>query len=82
VNKIKLSKSQRQAVAEKLARYFEQELDYSIGQFDCEFLLDFISDELGPYYYNQGLLDAQAVIASRMEDIIDSIDEIERPIKN
>ena len=82
MREIKLSKDQQESVTEKLSRYLENELDYSIGQFDCQFLVDFISDELGPYYYNQGLLDAQAVIASRMEDIIDSIDDIERPIKN
>lgn len=30
--------------------YLSEELDKEIGQFDAQFLLDFISEEMGPYY--------------------------------
>jgi len=64
----------------KLQNYCETELDLELGQFDGEFLLDFISKELGAYYYNQGLYDAQAVLADKMDQLSEAIDEIEKPV--
>lgn len=63
----------------KIQRYFEDELDQDIGQFEAEFLLDFFAKEIGPQFYNQGLQDAQAVLSSRIDDIQDAIAEIEKP---
>ena len=59
--------------------YFDKELDQNIGQFDAEFLLDFFSEKIGPFYYNKGLYDARSVLESKLEDIDDAIYEIEKP---
>lgn len=64
---------------DKLQEYFEQELNTELGQFDAEFLFDFISKEFGSFYYNQGLKDAQAVLMQKLDDITEAIDEIELP---
>lgn len=50
-----------------------------LGQFDAEFVLKFFSEEVGAYFYNRGLLDAQAMLASRLEIIQDGIYELEKP---
>ena len=63
----------------KIQRYFEEELDQTIGQFDAEFLLDFVSEELGACFYNRGLYDAQAILEKRLESISEAIYEIEKP---
>ncbi|MDX2471782.1 MAG: DUF2164 domain-containing protein [SAR324 cluster bacterium] len=64
----------------KFQKYFEAELDYDLGNFDAGFLLDFVAEKLGPYFYNQGLSDARAVLVSKMEDVENDIMDIEMPI--
>ena len=61
MSEIKFSRTEKEILTQKLKKYFAEELDQDIGQFDCEFLLDFISSEIGAYYYNKGLSDAQAI---------------------
>lgn len=75
---IRFSDAQKHTLVTKLQRYFENELDSEIGQFDAEFLLDFFSKEMGNYYYNQGVRDSQAVLASRIDDVADAIFELEK----
>ena len=79
MHQIEFSSDEKAVLAAKLKRYLEDELDQEIGQFEAGFLLDFISREIGAYYYNRGLNDAQAVIAKRLDDINDAIYEIEMP---
>jgi len=76
---MKLKKEDKDQIVEKIQNYFEFELEHELGQFDAGFLLDFLQEELGPYFYNQGLYDAQAVIASKVEEIENGIFEIEKP---
>lgn len=75
---ITLSNDNKTHLLNKLQQYFEMELDYDLGQFDAEFLVDFISKEFGRIYYNQGLYDAQAVLESRIETVVEAISEIEK----
>ncbi len=79
MSKIEFSKEEKEVIVRKIQLYFREELDQEIGQFDAEFLLDFMSEEIGAYYYNRGLYDARAVLESRMESITDAIYEIEKP---
>lgn len=76
---IEFSKEEKEIIVRKIQLYFNEELEQEIGQFDAEFLLDFFSEEVGAYYYNRGLYDAQAVLQGKMEDIADAIYEIEKP---
>ncbi|MCP4074895.1 MAG: DUF2164 domain-containing protein [Gammaproteobacteria bacterium] len=75
---IEFSSQKKETIIAKIQSYFEQQLDQDIGQFDAEFLLDFFSDKIGPYYYNQGLQDAQAVIQNSLSNISEAIEEIEK----
>jgi len=76
---IDFSKEEKKLIVHKIQLYFKEELDQDIGQFDAEFLLDFFSEEVGAYYYNRGLYDAQAILESRVESITEAIYEIEKP---
>ncbi|EHN68558.1 DUF2164 domain-containing protein [Aliivibrio fischeri] len=76
---IDIPKNKRDELIQQFQRYFEQELDHELGQFDGEFLLDFIIKQTGPVFYNQGLADAQAIIERKTQDIADEIYEIELP---
>ena len=76
---IEFSKEEKALLVNKLQRYFTEELQQEIGQFDAEFLLEFVSRELGAYYYNHGLYDAQAALAAKLDDIHDAIYQLEQP---
>lgn len=75
---IDFSKEETAILVSKLQRYFTEELKQEIGQFDAEFLLDFFSRELGTYYYNRGLYDAQAALSARLDDVQDAIYQLEQ----
>lgn len=76
---ITFSKEEKEHLAQKLKYYLAQELNFEIGQFDAEFLLDFFNTEMGVYHYNRGLKDAQEIFKSRVESITDAIYELEEP---
>ena len=79
MSNIEFSKHEKQIIVQKIKRYFDDELRQDIGQFDAEFLLDFFSKEVGSYYYNRGLVDARAILESKLENIDEAIYEIEKP---
>ena len=79
MSKIEFSKQDKESIISSIQQYFNAELDQEIGDFDAEFLLDFFSEKVGAYYYNQGLYDAQAVLQSRLDNINEAIYEIEKP---
>lgn len=79
MSEIKFSNEEKDVIIKKIKLYFSEELDQEIGQFDAGFLLDFFADEIGTYFYNRGLYDAQAILEERLDNIKDAIFEIEKP---
>jgi uncharacterized protein (DUF2164 family) len=77
--KIELEKPVREALTRALCRYLKDELDVEVGGMDALLLLDFITEKLGPHFYNQGLYDAQAILAKKVEQIAEAIYELEKP---
>ena len=78
MSKIAFPAQLKEQLIQKLQNYMSLELEIELGQFDADFLLDFISKEMGSHYYNQGLYDAQAVLADRMESLVDAIYQLEQ----
>lgn len=76
--KIELEKPVRDALVRTLVGYLKDELDVEVGGMDAVLLLDFISEKLGPHYYNQGLYDAQALFTKKVEQISEAIYELEK----
>ena len=79
--RIELEKPARDALARALVRYLKDELDVEIGGMDATMLLDFISERLGPHYYNQALYDARAHLQAKMEALGEAFYELEKPSK-
>ena len=50
-----LNQQQIQALAVDVQRYLRDSLEVELGQFDVQFLLDFIIDKAGREIYNQAL---------------------------
>jgi uncharacterized protein (DUF2164 family) len=80
MSEIKFSTQDKEQLILKLQKYFMKELDTELEQFDADFLLDFISEQMGVYYYNRGLQDAQAILTDKLDTISDAIYEIEKPL--
>ncbi|MGF1756018.1 DUF2164 domain-containing protein [Vibrio makurazakiensis] len=78
---IELDKKQKQTMTEALQTYLQDELDVEVGQFDADFLVDFISKKFGAVYYNKGISDAQQVMERKMLDISDELYEIEKIVE-
>ncbi len=76
---IEFTKEETEILVKKIKDYFLEELDREIAQFDAEFLLGFFTREVGPYFYNRGLYDAQTLVESKIESITDAFYEIEKP---
>jgi uncharacterized protein (DUF2164 family) len=76
---ITFTRDERDIICQKIQGYMQEELGHELGQFDAGFLLDFFAQEIGPYFYNRGLFDAQDVLESRLENIAEAIYEIEKP---
>jgi uncharacterized protein (DUF2164 family) len=81
MSRIELPKDTRDALARALSRYLKAELDLEVTGFDAVFLLDFVTETLGPHFYNQGLADAQALLAKKLDEIGESIYQLEKPAK-
>ena len=75
---IKFEKDERAAIISRIQRYFVDELDSEIGSIPAELLLNFFTEQIGPFYYNQGLADAQAVMARMIDTINDEIYGLEQ----
>lgn len=76
---IKFSKDETDRIVDKVKTYFADELDMEIGGFEAEFLIDFLSKEVGAHYYNRGLSDAHTLFAEKAEEIGYLVQEMEKP---
>jgi uncharacterized protein (DUF2164 family) len=81
MSKIELPKDAADQAAKVLSKYLKDELDVEVGGFDAVFLVDFITERLGPHFYNQGLYDAQALLAKKAEELGESILALEKAVK-
>jgi uncharacterized protein (DUF2164 family) len=76
---IEFSKDEKAILVRRLQVWFNEELKQELGRFDAEFLLDFVGEEIGAYFYNRGLYDAQAILSKRLDDLTDAILQLEQP---
>ena len=81
MSEISFSSDQKAVLVKAIQAWFAEELDQEIGSFPAEFLMDFFTDKIGAYYYNQGLQDAQQIFSERIEHIGEAIYELEQPLE-
>jgi uncharacterized protein (DUF2164 family) len=79
--KIALDKAAREDIARALRAHLKDELDVEVGAFEVLDLIDFLAGTLGPYFYNQGLYDAEAVVKARLDGIVEAIEAVEKPVR-
>ena len=74
------SKQEKEAIIGRIREYVSQEMDQEIGQFEAGSLLNFFSEEIGPFFYNKGIQDGQAIVQKRVDDILGAIESLEKPV--
>jgi uncharacterized protein (DUF2164 family) len=76
---IKFTDEEKAVIVRRIQLYFTEELKQDLGRFDAEFLLEFFAEEVGAYFYNRGLYDAQVILSAKLDDLNDSISMLEKP---
>lgn len=80
MERIKFSKEEKERMVQKVKCYFREELNQEIGGFDAEFLVDFFAEEIGGFFYNRGLYDAESVVSEVLSDVSDKLMDLEKSI--
>lgn len=80
MEKIEFSKKEKEIMIQKVKMYFREELTQEIGNFDAEFLIDFFAEEIGGFFYNRGLYDAETLISEKVLEISDLLLQLEKPV--
>jgi len=63
-----LTREQKERAIAKIKNYVLENFDIEVGNLQTEMFLDFISENMGSYYYNQGIADSMAFMADKTED--------------
>lgn len=66
---IKLDDDRRAEISASLQSYFSSEFDEILSEFRANEIVDFMLSKIGPSQYNQGIKDAHAYIASKLDDL-------------
>ncbi|MFK4256679.1 DUF2164 domain-containing protein [Agrobacterium tumefaciens] len=74
-----MEKQERAVLAARVREYLARETETEIGLLQAEIFVDFLAEEVGYVFYNQGLKDAHAAILRRLEDAAGDIDVLEKP---
>lgn len=69
-DKFKLTKEEREDMVSAIKTYFLDEREEEIGDLAANLILNFIIDELAPYFYNKGVYDSYKYMEDRIEDIL------------
>ena len=80
MDKVEFTRQEKELMAQKVKVYFRDELNQDIGGFDAEFLVDFFAREMGGFFYNRGLYDAETLITEKVSEISDQLLELEKPV--
>lgn len=67
--KVELTKEQKKQAIKDIRAYFASDRDEEIGDLAAELILDFIAEKLGPYFYNQAIIDIQKYMSEKVEDM-------------
>lgn len=66
---IKLNRETEERLIASIQRYFDVNMDESLGDLKARLLLDFCVKELGPSIYNQAIIDAQSAMQDKVAEL-------------
>ena len=69
-NAITLPKEKKAEMVSLIKKYFLSERGEEIGNLAAVLMLDFITEELAPEFYNQGVMDSYRCMQDMVEDLL------------
>ena len=81
MDKMEFTSEEKAQMVQKVNMYFREELDQELGGFQAEFLIDFFAEEMGGFFYNRGLYDAETVMSEKLRDISDELMQLEKAVR-
>ena len=66
---IEISQQTRADAIASIQRYFQENMSAPISELSAGLLLNFFIEDIGPAIYNQGVVDAQTRMHSRIADL-------------
>lgn len=75
---IEFSKEEKERMVPLIQSYLKEELQFDVGGFDAEFLLDFFTEQMGAFIYNRALSDAHALLVKQLDAMSESLYELEK----
>jgi uncharacterized protein (DUF2164 family) len=69
--RFELSKSTKEEMAAEIQTYFMEERGEELGDLAARLMLDFITEKLGPTFYNLGVQDSYQYLSQKLEDLFE-----------
>lgn len=69
MQKIELTKDLKISALNEIKKYFSTERDENMGDLSAELFLNFITEKIAPFFYNQGIRDAHQYMSEKLEDL-------------
>ncbi|MHB1346432.1 MAG: DUF2164 domain-containing protein [Candidatus Humimicrobiaceae bacterium] len=67
--KTELSKEEKKKAIQDIKEYFLRERNEEIGDLAGAMIFDFISEKMGPYFYNKAIIDVQKYMNEKVDDL-------------
>lgn len=75
-----MSKELKEEMIDRIQAFFIKERGEEIGNLAAEQVLDFITEEMASYFYNEGIEDSISALQSRMENLEEDLYTLKRPL--
>lgn len=75
-----ISKEIKEEMIDRIQAFFIKERGEEIGNLAAEQVLDFITEEMATYFYNEGIEDSISALQSRMENLEEDLYTLKRPL--
>jgi uncharacterized protein (DUF2164 family) len=69
-NAIKLTREKKDEMVSQIKNHFLKEREEEIGNLAAGLMLEFITEELAPEFYNQGVQDSYLCMQDMIEDLL------------
>jgi uncharacterized protein (DUF2164 family) len=67
---MELKKEQRDVMVAAIKKFFKEERGQDLGDLASILILDFVTEKLGPEFYNMGVQDAYHYLSERNEEML------------
>lgn len=77
---IRLTKEQQEQIIADIQRFFYNQREEDISDFEAQRVFDFVKENIAPYIYNAAISDAKYVVESQLSALDEELIALERPI--